>query len=375
MSGIYIHVPYCKQKCNYCDFYSVVTSEGKEHFASLIEKELILRKEYLPRAEIKTIYFGGGTPSLLLADQIFKIINSISKSYSISSDPEITLEANPDDLNAELLHDLHSVGINRLSIGIQSFSNSDLKQLGRRHDAIQAIQAVNMAYNSGIENISIDLIYGLPYSTTKVWVSNLKKSFDLPVKHLSCYHLIYEEGTPLSKSVILGKLNPISEELSAEQFDILRELASQNSFIHYEVSNLGKEGYFSQHNSSYWKQVPYLGLGPSAHSYNGISRDWNPKSIGTWKSSIENGILAGERETLSLMDNHNDYLLTSLRTIWGADIDFIRKSFGVDIANQFKKTVEKYINQGIVEQKGNIYRINSKYFFTSDGIITDFLLV
>jgi len=298
MSGIYIHVPYCKHKCEYCDFYSVVTSEGKEKFASLIEKELVLRKEYLPDNEIETIYFGGGTPSMLDENQISDILNSISKNYTISKN----LEANPDDLTSELLISLRSIGVNRLSIGIQSFSDIDLKQLGRRHDASQAVNAVNMAHNADFDNISIDLIYGLPYSNTDIWISNLQKAFELPVSHLSCYHLIYEEGTPLSKRVVLGKVTPVSEDLSVEQFQILQEMSAKNGFIHYEISNLAKEGCFSRHNSSYWNQVPYLGLGPSAHSYNGISRDWNPKSIAIWKNSIENGLFAGESEILSLKD-------------------------------------------------------------------------
>lgn len=373
MSGIYIHVPYCKHKCEYCDFFSVVTSEGKEKFASLIEKELLIRSEYLPDNDIETIYFGGGTPSMLEANQISDILNSISKNYTISKNPEITLEANPDDLTSELLISLRSIGVNRLSIGIQSFSDIDLKQLGRRHDASQAVNALNMAHNADFDNISIDLIYGLPYSSTDIWISNLQKAFELPIKHLSSYHLIYEEGTPLSKRVVLGKVTPVSEDLSVEQFQILQEMSAQKGFIHYEISNLALEGFFSRHNSSYWNQVPYLGLGPSAHSYNGSSRDWNPKSISIWKNSVENGLLDLECETLSLKDKHNDYLITSLRTIWGANIDFISMNFGKDKANQFIKKAEKYIQRGIIERNENIYRIKPKHFLTSDGVISDFL--
>jgi oxygen-independent coproporphyrinogen-3 oxidase len=373
MSGIYIHVPYCKHKCEYCDFFSVVTSEGKEKFASLIEKELLIRSEYLPDNDIETIYFGGGTPSMLEANQISDILNSISKNYTISKNPEITLEANPDDLTSELLISLRSIGVNRLSIGIQSFSDIDLKQLGRRHDASQAVNALNMAHNADFDNISIDLIYGLPYSSTDIWISNLQKAFELPIKHLSSYHLIYEEGTPLSKRVVLGKVSPVSEDQSVEQFQILQEMSAQNGFIHYEISNLAMDGFFSRHNSSYWNQVPYLGLGPSAHSYNGSSRDWNPKSISIWKNSVENGLLDLECETLSLKDKHNDYLITSLRTIWGANIDFISMNFGKDKANQFIKKTEKYIQRGIIERNENIYRIKPKHFLTSDGVISDFL--
>lgn len=375
MSGIYIHVPYCKRKCDYCDFYSVVTSEGKASFATLVEKELILRDNYLPDSEIETIYFGGGTPSMLEPFQISDIIGAIAKRYTVSKNPEITLEANPDDISEELLKDFRSIGINRLSIGVQSFSDLDLKKLGRRHNALQAIKAVSLAYKLGFDNISIDLIYGLPYSNSAIWKENLLQAFDLPVNHLSCYHLIYEEGTPLDLKVAKGLVKPVSEDQSVEQFQLLQELSSKNGYIHYEISNLAKEGYFSRHNTSYWKQIPYLGLGPSAHSYNRTSRDWNPKSIGKWQKSIENETISAEKEVLTPQNKLNDYLITSLRTVWGADINLIAQDFGKDNAQQFLHTAEKYIKQGVIEQRNSIFRILPKYFITSDGIISDFLLV
>ncbi|MDY0197082.1 MAG: radical SAM family heme chaperone HemW, partial [Tenuifilaceae bacterium] len=360
MSGIYIHVPYCKRKCDYCDFYSVVTSEGKASFATLVEKELILRGDYLPDREIETIYFGGGTPSMLESAQITDIIGAIAKRYTVSKNPEITLEANPDDISEELLKGFRSSGVNRLSIGVQSFSDLDLKKLGRRHNALQAIKAVNLAYKLGFDNISIDLIYGLPYSNSAIWKENLLQAFDLPVNHLSCYHLIYEEGTPLDLKVAKGLVKPVSEDQSVEQFQLLQELSSMNGFIHYEISNLAKEGYFSRHNTSYWKQIPYLGLGPSAHSYNGTSRDWNPKSIGKWQKSIENETISAEKEVLTSQNKLNDYLITSLRTVWGADINLISQDFGSDNAKQFLHTAEKYIKQGVIEQRDSIFRILPK---------------
>lgn len=375
MSGIYIHVPYCKRKCDYCDFYSVVTSEGKASFATLVEKELILRGDYLPDREIETIYFGGGTPSMLESAQITDIIGAIAKRYTVSKNPEITLEANPDDISEELLKGFRSSGVNRLSIGVQSFSDLDLKKMGRRHNALQAIEAVSLAYKLGFDNISIDLIYGLPYSNSAIWKENLLQAFDLPVNHLSCYHLIYEEGTPLDLKVAKGLVKPVSEDQSVEQFQLLQELSSMNGFIHYEISNLAKEGYFSRHNTSYWKQIPYLGLGPSAHSYNGTSRDWNPKSISKWQKSIENETISAEKEVLTSQNKLNDYLITSLRTVWGADINLISQDFGSDNAKQFLHTAEKYIKQGVIEQRDSIFRILPKFFFTSDGIISDFLAV
>lgn len=375
MSGIYIHVPYCKSKCDYCDYYSVVTSQGRANFANLVEKELILRQGYLPDSEIETIYFGGGTPSMLDSAQISDIISVIAKRYPVSGNPEITLEANPDDISEEFLKNLRSFGVNKLSLGVQSFSDIDLKKLGRRHNATQAIKAVNLAHTLGFDNISIDLMYGLPYSNSRIWEENLIQAFALPVSHLSAYHLVYEEGTPLILKLAKGLVVPVSEGQSVEQFQLLQELSSMNGFIHYEVSNLGKDGFFSRHNTSYWKQVPYLGLGPSAHSYNGTSRDSNPKSIIEWQKSIKNGAIPTEQEVLTPQDKLNDYLVTSLRTIWGANVDTIAQNFGDDNAKRFLHTTEKYVKLGIIEQRNSIFRILPKHFITSDGIISDFLAV
>ena len=375
MAGIYIHVPFCARKCDYCDFYSVTTAEEKDRFANLIEMELVLRKDYIPEKNIETIYFGGGTPSLLSAEQLSYILWAIRKQYSVAEKAEITLEANPDDLNETYFKQLLSLGINRLSIGVQSFSDNDLQQLGRRHNASQAINAVQIAYELGFENISIDLIYGLPYSSTKIWKENLQKAFELPVKHISCYHLIYEEGTPLFKRMKSGQINPVNEEKSVEQFEILQQLALENGFIQYEISNLAKEGYFSRHNTSYWKQIHYIGVGPSAHSYNGITREWNPKSVKLWSSSIQNGNISAEKEVLTEKDHLNDYLLTSLRTMWGLDTAVIEKKFGVNALEGVKKAAKKYVDLKIMEFNNGIIRILPRHFLTSDGIISDFLVV
>jgi oxygen-independent coproporphyrinogen-3 oxidase len=373
MSGIYIHIPYCKVKCDYCDFYSNVNAKGLNNFANLIEKELSLRKEYLPKGQINTIYFGGGTPSILTIEQINTILNAIEKNFSISNDPEITLEANPDDLSLDYLKALYAMGINRLSVGVQSFSDIDLKQLGRRHNAEQATSAVTMAHEIGFENISIDLIYGLPYSKTSIWKSNLDKAIHLPIKHLSCYHLIYEEGTPLHKKLISGHVSPIVEDISVEQFELLQEIAVKNDFIHYEISNLAKEGFFSRHNTSYWQQVPYLGLGPSAHSYNGTTRVWNPKSTSSWMYGLKMNNINTEVEILTDRDKLNEYLLTSLRTIWGVDIDYIDKHFGSSTAKRIIGLSQKFFETGIIERNGSKFAIKKRHFLISDAIIADFL--
>lgn len=375
MSGIYIHVPFCKHKCDYCDFYSIVSNEGLLQFDKIIEKEVELRVNYLADKKIETVYFGGGTPSLLGANQIGRIRSTLNKYFEVLPDAEVTLEANPDDLNREVLNDLLSVGVNRLSIGVQSFSDNDLYKLQRRHSAKQAIDAVNIASSIGFNNISIDLIYGLPYSSTEIWKENLNIAFGLPIKHLSCYHLIYEDQTPLSNRVAKGDVVPVSEDQSVEQFRILQEQSKKYDFIHYEISNLAKEGYFSKHNSSYWKMIPYLGLGPSAHSFNGLTRDWNPKSILRWRNSIEKNSDPSEKEILNQNEMFNDYIITSLRTIWGTNLNYIEVNFGTEKAYYFKKTVQKYIEEGVIENIDKVYRIRSENFFTSDGIIVDLLLV
>jgi len=373
MSGIYIHVPYCKRKCHYCDFFSVEDARGMNEFANLILEELRLRKDYLPTEPIETVYFGGGTPSLLTSYRIATMLNGIAKTFSISPLPEITLEANPDYLNPGYIRSLLDIGFNRLSLGVQSFDDNDLQQLGRRHNAKQATNAVDMASQLGFNNISIDLIYGLPYSSTNVWESNLRKAFRLPIQHLSCYHIIYEEGTPLQRKVFMGRVTPVDEAVSVEQFDLLHDLDSQNGFIHYEISNLGKEGYFSRHNTAYWKQIPYLGLGPSAHSYNKTSRAWNPRSVDAWINAIKKGSIEAENELLSEKDILNEYLLTSLRTIWGIDNGYIAGTFGIDQANRIERVANKYMQLEILEKCYSNYRIKPKKFIVSDGVIADFL--
>lgn len=373
MSGIYIHVPYCKRKCNYCDFYSVASNNGKDEFANLIEKEIELRANYMGNRTIETIYFGGGTPSMLPTDDIEKILRAINKHFAVNPNSEITLEANPDDLSLDYLLNLRKTGVNRLSIGVQSFCDSDLKQLDRRHDAAQAINAVNDAQKAGFSDISIDLIYGLPYSTNQIWEQNLAKAFALPITHLSSYHLIYEMGTPLVRKVKSGLVKPVDEDISVEQFEQLQLYAQRFGFEHYEISNLSKKGYHSRHNTSYWKQIPYLGLGPSAHSYNGVTRCWNARSIEQWGKSIKRGLPEPETETLTENNKINEYFLTSLRTIWGADLSFIRSNFGEEAATIAHKIAEKYAKRGIMTTDDSIIKIKPKHFFTSDGIIIDFL--
>jgi oxygen-independent coproporphyrinogen-3 oxidase len=346
-----------------------------DSFAFWTLKELELRTGFLPSNSIETIYFGGGTPSLLSIQQISEILKKIHEWFIVHPNAEITLEANPDDLSIDFLGDLRAIGVNRLSIGIQSFADSDLQKLGRRHNSQQAINAVEWAKKCGFNNISIDLIYGLPYSSSEVWRRNLEIAFDLNIQHLSCYHLIFEKGTPLYKKLKSRTVSVVPEDLSVEQFNILQELSSEHGFVHYEISNLAKDGFYSKHNTSYWMQVPYLGIGPSAHSYDGKTRSWNPRSIGKWKLSLEQNKIVAEEEVFSPNDKINDYLLTSLRTIWGASIDYIRKEFGESMAQHTIKVSEKYIPLGMIIKNGDTLSIPPQHFLTSDGIISDFLVV
>ena len=375
MAGIYIHVPFCKKKCLYCDFYSVGTINKISQYPFFIEKELSLRKDFIVNEPIDTIYFGGGTPSLLQPDQIAQILNCIAKAFTVSVDSEVTIEANPDDITGELLLGYRSVGINRLSLGIQSFIDSELTFLGRRHDVQAAQKSIELALNNGFDNISIDLIYGIPDSTLQSWDYNLKKVFSLDIKHLSCYHLTYEDGTPLTRKLKEKKFNEVDESISVQQFNLLQELAKQNGFIHYEVSNLAKEGFYSRHNTAYWKGIHYLGLGPSAHSYNGLYRTWNPNSYNEWEKGINSQTPAILSEDIDNQTHLNEILLTHLRTKWGVDLAAIKNEFDSRLIERLLLNAEHHLKKKRLAIKDNHLVIPSEYFFISDGIIGDLILV
>ncbi|MHC1703303.1 MAG: radical SAM family heme chaperone HemW [Tenuifilaceae bacterium] len=375
MAGIYIHVPFCKKKCHYCDFYSIGLLGNKDEYTGSVLKEIELRKHFIADETIETIYFGGGTPSLLSIEQIALILKNIYNQFRVTKDAEITLEANPDDLSIEILLGYKKIGINRLSIGVQSFIDNELKFLGRRHDSSSALESIEFAKTVGFDNISIDLIYGLPESTIDSWKYSLEKAFSLRVNHLSCYHLTYEEGTPIFRKLAKKQFNEIDEELSVNQFDLLRKLAVENGFVHYEVSNLAKEGSYSKHNTSYWKGVSYLGVGPSAHSYNGKLRQWNPKSYNNWLTGIESGKLSIQEEVIDKKTKFNEILLTRLRTIWGVDIIALKKEFGELIVSQLLKNCDSHLKAKRVIIEDNYLIIPPQYFFISDGIISDLLWV
>lgn len=375
MAGLYIHVPFCLRKCAYCDFYSIASRSKKERFSDRIVKEASLRKDFLGGEPIETIYFGGGTPSQLPIEQIERILNGVSKIFPISASPEITLEANPDDLGEQTLRAYHYAGINRLSIGVQSFNDSELQFLGRRHNAAKARLAVRNSMDEGFSNVSIDLIYGIPGSTRGSWEHSLSIAFDLDVQHLSCYHLTIEKGTQLYIKLISRLFEPISEDLSLAQFHSLCRFADQYRFVHYEISNLAREGFISQHNASYWRGTPYLGLGPAAHSFNGLSRQWNPSSFDSWAKGIDSGLLPVESELLDKSTQYNELLITRLRTIWGVNISMVEREFGNDYANHLKQNAVPYLKCNRLSVENGVMRIPRSALFTSDSIIADLLWV
>ncbi|HDP76534.1 MAG TPA: radical SAM family heme chaperone HemW [Bacteroidales bacterium] len=375
MAGIYIHVPFCKKKCNYCDFYSVGEAKMDNHFTDFVLKELNLRNPLIADRIVKTIYFGGGTPSLLPVGNIKRIISGLGDFFVVDPNAEITIEVNPDDVTLELAEQYHAIGINRVSIGVQSFNNNELVFLGRRHDASKAVEAIRIFRAAGIANISIDLIYGLPNSTLKSWEHSLNVAFGLDIQHLSCYHLTYEEGTPLTRRVAKGAVMPLDEEMSKAQFDLLRELSHANDFVHYEISNLAKPGYTSKHNSGYWLGEEYLGLGPSAHSFNRSMRWWNPSSITGWGNEVDSGNFLKNTEAIDEAIQFNELLITRLRTMWGVNLNEVANGFSIEIYNHLRKKIIPFTKSGKIIMENNILKILPNHYFVSDSIVAELLIV
>ena len=375
MAGLYIHVPFCAKRCLYCDFFSNAEMKYKEPYINALIKEMELRKGYIGNEALETIYFGGGTPSQLDEKDFGKIFEAIYRHFDVAEQMEITLEANPDDMKREYVSLLRNYPFNRVSMGVQSFHPEDLRFLNRRHDREQAIKAVELCKEYGITNISIDLIYGLPYQTQQAWEENLRQAIRLDVPHLSAYHLIYEEGTALYKLLEAGKVTPINEELSVSFFSTLIDRLAEAGYLHYEISNFARPGFFSKHNSSYWTGKKYLGLGPSAHSYNGIDREWNPSSLPIYIEGIENGHPTIESEDLDLCTRYNDFIITGLRTMWGVSFADIQTKFGRKLLSYCQKQAQPHINQGLLLQTGDKLILSKSGIFVSDGIMSDLLWV
>ena len=372
MSGIYIHIPFCKQACTYCDFHFSTSSKNKEELVKSIITEIELRKNYLTDKNINTIYFGGGTPSIVSERDLFLILDKIYKTYNVRNDAEITLECNPDDLNNEKLKELKRLEINRLSIGLQSFDDAELKWMNRAHTAQESEASVKRAQDKGFENITIDLIYGSKFSNLQNWKKTLDKAISLEVQHISSYNLTIEDKTKLGHDLKHKKEQAIDDEKSAELFLEMVERLERNKFIQYEISNFGKEGFFSQHNSNYWKGAHYIGLGPSAHSFDGISRQWNIKNNNLYIKYInENNSAYFEREKLNETERFNEYILTSLRTIWGADANYLKQNFNTVFYNNFVSVANEYIQKGHLTLANDCYTLTNSGKLLADRIASD----
>ena len=370
MAGIYIHIPFCKQRCTYCDFYTEVAPQFIPTFIDSVVKELHIRKEYLNDAPIDTIYFGGGTPSVLNYEQFKIIFDAIYELFTISEQPEITFEANPDDLTLDFLRSMQALPFNRISLGIQSFDDGDLKRINRRHTSLQAVNAVKDAQAAGFDNISIDLIYGLPFQTIASWERQLDTALNLNIQHLSAYGLTYEEGTVLWKQREKGEIETVDDTEMNRMYLVLLDKVKQKSFEAYEISNFALPGFRSRHNSSYWKQEPYLGVGPSAHSYDLISRQWNVSSIKEYIKSINNNSGFFEREILSLYDRYNDFVMVSLRTSDGLDIELMRKEFGSELADYCLINIKSFMDSE------KVYNLEGKLRLSAEGIqISNLILI
>ena len=363
MAGIYIHIPFCKHKCNYCNFYSLASTRYMDQIGSAIINELIQRKNYLEGQNIETIYFGGGTPSVIETVDIERILNAVYQHFSVESDAEITLEANPDDLTPEKFIALKKAGISRLSIGIQSFRQEDLGFLSRTHSSSQVTQCISDAEQAGFHNLSIDLIYGIPTLTDQGWEENLQKAFSYGIPHISAYSLTIEDKTPLELMIRKGKMKPVDENRSVSQYHILSRMMQEHGYQHYEVSNFCLPGAFSRHNTAYWQGKHYLGLGPSAHSYNGTSRCWNVANLANYIETVSAGDVKSEQELLSPTTQLNEYIMTSLRTMWGCDLVEVKRKFGEEIAENLLFDAMKF-----VELKQMFYQ-QGKLVLTPEGLL------
>ncbi len=374
MAGIYIHIPFCKKLCFYCDFYHLIAPKSTEGFRKALLKEITLRKEYLGSEQVNTIYFGGGTPSVFSVSELDEILSLLRKEFVIAENSEITVELNPDDITPGYMKELKDAGFNRVSLGIQSWRDEDLKFLNRRHNAEKARKALDDCFSEGFGNISIDLIYGIPGMSAESWEKNLEITFSYDIKHLSAYHLTIEKGTVFGKMLENGIITEVDEETSNLLFNILINKAGEAGFIQYEISNFGKPGYFSQHNSGYWRQVNYLGLGPSAHSFNGYSRQWNRNDLKGYIEKIEAGSPDFEIEELDTRTRFNEYIMTSLRTMWGIDLDYVERTFEKEGYDYIVNMSSKFRQYGLMKQEKNTLVLTDQGKMISDNIISEIMM-
>jgi len=371
MAGIYIHIPFCKKACHYCDFHFSTSIQYKQEIIEAIKLELKLQKNYISNQTIHTIYIGGGTPSILSGSDLSRILATIQENFIVSPYAEITLEANPDDLNNQKVKELKQTIINRFSIGVQSFFDDDLIWMNRAHQANEAEASIKRAQDSGFTNLSIDLIYGFPLLSQQKWSNNLEKAIEYNVPHVSAYALTVEPKTALSAFIEAKKQAPLNEEQATANFLVAINTLCSTGYEHYEISNFSLPGMQSQHNTNYWKGVDYLGIGPSAHSFNGNSRQWNVANNMQYLSALAKQKIPYTLEVLTMANKINEYIMTNLRTHWGINLDTITKSFGQPASYHILKQVQSYINESLIINENNILLLSSKGKLYADGIAAD----
>ena len=370
MSGIYLHIPFCKQACHYCDFHFSTSLKKKDELIDALIREIELRQYEFKNTTVETIYFGGGTPSLLTSEELKRIIDSVFKNYNVSENPEITLEANPDDLSNKQIINLSNSQINRLSIGIQSFHEKDLKLMNRAHNTQEAKQCLEEA-TKHFNNISLDLIYGIPGTTHQEWEQNIDIALAFGINHISSYALTVEPKTALASFIDKGLIDTVDDALAQEQFYILIDKLEANNFVHYELSNFGKAGFFSRNNSAYWQGKHYIGIGPSAHSFNGKQRGWNIRNNTKYIKAIQNNELPIETETLTKTDRYNECVMTGLRTVWGVSIKKIKAEFGTTFETYLLQQAQKHIKEHLLYIEDDKLKVTKKGKFLCDGIASD----
>jgi oxygen-independent coproporphyrinogen-3 oxidase len=374
MAGIYIHIPFCKQACHYCDFHFSTSVKTKDQLLQALVQEILLRHRDWQDEEIETIYFGGGTPSVLSVGELDLLLDAVYQNFQVVNAPEITLEANPDDLSSEYLLALSQTRINRLSIGIQSFFDTDLQLMNRAHNAQLAKESLALA-TTYFDNITVDLIYGMPNMSSERWLQNIETALSFGIPHISCYALTVEPKTALHQFIQNKQIAPLDDTLAEEHFTLLVQQLEAHGFVHYELSNFGKPNYFSRNNSSYWLGKKYLGIGPSAHSFNGHSRSWNVSNNSTYIKSIQNQKLPSETEILSITDRYNEYIMTGLRTIWGVSLARVETEFGVSYLQYLEKHMADFLDRGLLKIEDGVLTTTAHGKFLGDGIAAELFLV